>query len=373
MIDLENYHIDGIERLPSPSLVLFREIMDANLAETLRLCGGADRWRPHVKTHKTREIVRAQQSLGITKHKCATIAEAEMLAEEKVPDVLIAYQMVGPNIERLERLLDKFPGTKFACLVDHPAPALDLGQHMARLGKTIDVLLDLNSGMDRTGIPLNQQAYELYELIATTPGLRAAGLHWYDGQHRDPDPGQRRLAILQGWRQFLGFRDRLLLNGLDVPRVVASGSGSFSILAETGEPNLELSPGTTTLYDVDYLERFPDLNLRPALAIVTRVISHSGGSRMTLDVGHKACAADQPAGKRLFFPSLASAREVQHSEEHLVVDSPSATKYSVGDVLLAFPRHVCPTVHVHQAMHVVAAGRIVDRWAIAARDRILTI
>ncbi len=373
MIDLENYQIDGLEQLLSPSLVLFREIMEANLAQTIRLCGGADRWRPHVKTHKTREIVRTQLSLGITKHKCATIAEAEMLAEEHAPDVLFAYQLVGPNIERMARLMDKFPGTRFSSLIDHPSPALELGQHMARRGKTIDVLLDLNSGMDRTGISLNQQALELYELLATTPGLRVAGLHWYDGQHRDPDPGQRRLAVLQGWRQFLGFRDRLLLNGFDVPRVVASGSGSFSILAETGEPNLELSPGTTTLYDVDYLERFPDLNLQPALAIVSRVISHSGGSRMTLDVGHKACAADQPAGKRLYFPSLANAREVQHSEEHLVVESPCATNYSVGDVLLAFPRHVCPTVHVHQALHVAANGRIVDRWVIAARDRILTI
>lgn len=373
MIDLTKYSIAGVEDLNSPGLVLFQDALEHNLAESIRLCGGPNRWRPHVKTHKTREIVRRQLELGITKHKCATIAEAEMLAQEQAPEVLIAYQLVGPNVQRLVKLIDLFPCTRFATVVDHPDAASHLGQALNERSQEVEVLLDLNSGMDRTGIPLNQQALELYELISTTPGLRPGGLHWYDGHQRDPDPRQRRLSVMQGWEQFVGFRDRLLLNGFEVPRIVAAGSGSFAIIAETEEPGLELSPGTTTLYDVDYLERFPDMNFRPAVAILTRVVSHSGGNRMTLDVGHKSCAADQPAGKRLYFPALPDAREMHHTEEHLVLETADAKNYSIGDSLLAFPRHVCPTMHVHQSAAIISAGTQVATWPITARDRRLTI
>jgi D-serine deaminase-like pyridoxal phosphate-dependent protein len=246
---------------------------------------------------------------------------------------------------------------------------MELGAAAAARGLELDVLLDLNSGMDRTGVPLNRAAIELYELIASTSGLRPAGLHWYDGHHRQADLTERRARVLLGWEQCLRFRDKLLLSGLPVPRLVAAGTGSFPILAETGEPNLELSPGTTVYFDADLAERFPEMPFRCALAIFTRVISTNGSNRLTLDVGHKACAADQPAGTRLWFPELPDAREVQHSEEHLVIETDSAVGYRLGDGLVAIPRHACPCSAVHQAATVIVAGEPTAQWMIAARDR----
>jgi D-serine deaminase-like pyridoxal phosphate-dependent protein len=108
---------------------------------------------------------------------------------------------------------------------------------------------------------------------------------------------------------------------------------------------------------------------RCALAIFTRVISTNGSNRLTLDVGHKACAADQPAGTRLWFPELPDAREVQHSEEHLVIETDSAVGYRLGDGLVAIPRHACPCSAVHQAATVIVAGEPTAQWMIAARDR----
>src|SRR6184192_3459816 len=103
----------------SPALVLYPELIRRNIARVVEMAGGPQRLRPHVKTHKTREIARLLMDAGVTKHKCATIAEAEMLATAGAPDVLIAYPLVGPNLGRLAALKRKFPGTRFSSLIDH--------------------------------------------------------------------------------------------------------------------------------------------------------------------------------------------------------------------------------------------------------------
>ena len=362
------YTIHNAAELCSPSLLIFRELVEHNLAETVRIAGNPQRLRPHCKTHKTREIVHMQIEMGITAHKCATIAEARMLAESGVNDVLIAYQMVGPNLKRLANLVDQFPDVRFGTLVDCPLALTQLSKAIGST-RTVDVLLDLNPGMNRTGILPGPEAIELYEMLASMPGLEPGGLHWYDGQHRQADVDERRGCVLANWNQLTRFRNQLQMTGLPVPRVVAGGTGSFSILAEVGEPGIQLSPGTTSLYDTGYGQLFTDLNFKPALGILTRVISKTGGRRVTLDVGHKACAADPPQGQRLTFPTVPDAQEIIHSEEHLVIETDLCDQLQIGDALVALPRHVCPASAVHPFAHIVVDGMATERWAIAARDR----
>jgi D-serine deaminase-like pyridoxal phosphate-dependent protein len=119
--------------------------------------------------------------------------------------------------------------------------------------------------------------------------------------------------------------------------------------------------------------RFPELNFQPALGILTRVISCNRANHLTLDVGHKSCAADQPFGHRLAFPGLTDAKEVMHSEEHLVIETTQAGQFKLGDHLVAIPRHACPTSAAHQFANVIADEHLVTRWKIAARDRVLSI
>ncbi|MFK7766108.1 MAG: D-TA family PLP-dependent enzyme [Mariniblastus sp.] len=381
--DLSAYEIKNVGDIFSPGLVIFKEILAHNLHEMVRVAGGPDRLRPHCKTHKTREIIEMLIELRVTRHKCATIAEAELLADVGAKDVLLAYQMVGPNVERLVRLIDKFPATRFACLVDHPTAVNQLSAAVVGDSKfaptdvsgnrNLDVLIDLNSGMNRTGISLGQNAIELYEMIFSADGLTLGGLHWYDGHNRQPDLHERTGCVNAGWDRLIRFRDQLLMSGLEVPRIVTAGTGSFPILAESGEPNLELSPGTTVFHDDDMVTRFPEMNFKPALGILTRVISRNQGNHLTLDVGHKSCAADQPAGKRLSFPRIPDATEVTHSEEHLVIKTAIANQFELGDHLIAIPRHACPVSAVHQFANVIENGELVGRWATTARDRILSI
>ena len=365
------YQIENTKELISPSLVIFHEQLVANLQEMVRIAGSPEKLCPHCKTHKTREIIQMQVELGINYHKCATIAEAEMLAEVGVQEVLIAYQMVGPNLKRFRQLVDKFPTTRFGALVDNPTSANALESAMAGSAGGAGVLIDLDSGMKRTGIELGPRAIELFELLLSMDKIEIDGLHWYDGHNRQDDEYERKIAVETGWNQFTKFRDQLLMSGLPVNRIVAAGSGSFPILAEKSEPNLILSPGTTTYWDADLHERFPEMNFKPALGILTRVISCNRRGHVTLDVGHKSCAADQPAGKRLHFPTIPDAKEQRHTEEHLVIETKAELK--LGDVVIAIPRHACPASAVHKFAYVIKDSQVHETWNIAARDRVLTI
>src|SRR5262249_15503484 len=151
--------------------------------------------RPHVKTHKTREIVQMQLDAGITKHKCATIAEAEMLADTGAPDILLAYPPVGPNCERVARLTKAFPTCRFSVLVDHAVSARALSDAMARAGTMVTVLMDVDVGQHRTGIAPGANALALYELLNQLPGIKAGGLHIYDGHNHQASLEERAKAV----------------------------------------------------------------------------------------------------------------------------------------------------------------------------------
>ena len=146
-------------------------------------------------------------------------------------------------------------------------------------------------------------------MILSADGLQVGGLHWYDGHHRQPDLYERTAAVNAGWDQLIRFRDQLLLSGLEVPRIVAAGTGSFPILAEQAEPNLELSPGTTVFHDDDMVTRFPEMNFIPALGILTRVISRNRAHHLTLDVGHKASPPTSPRDNGWRFRSLPTRKK----------------------------------------------------------------
>jgi D-serine deaminase-like pyridoxal phosphate-dependent protein len=367
------YRIANPSEIISPALVVFREILEENLQKMIDMAGGPERLRPHCKTHKMRQVAELELARGITRHKAATLAEAEMLVQAGVQDVLLAYNLVGPNIGRAVAFLEKFPDVQLSVTADHPRPLSQLGDAMKKAGRTIDVLLDVDTGLQRTGIPVSLEAEELYQQLVETPGVTPAGLHVYDGQNHQTSLEERRRAVDACWEPVLEFRARLLERGFPVPRIVAGGTGSFPIFAQKDTPGLELSPGTCVFHDAGYSDIFPDLDFAPAALLLTRVISRPAPDRLTLDLGYKAVAGDPPAGRRVRFPDLPDAKEVLHNEEHLVLETPDASRYEPGDELLAIPRHVCPTSALHQEAYVISTGQVSACWPVTARDRRLTV
>jgi len=369
----DRYKIADTSEILSPGIVVFKEIVAENLAKMISIAGDVARLRPHCKTHKMAEVVQMELAQGITKHKCATFAEAEMLADAGVKDIFLAYNLVGPNIKRAVRFREKYPDVVFSVTADHSKPIAELSTAMQSAGQTIDVLLDLDTGQHRTGLAPDDKAVGLYSEIVSAPGLNAGGLHIYDGQNHQTDFAERTAAVNECWDMSIALRDKLVENGWPVPRIVAGGTGSFPVYAQKEDPALELSPGTCIFQDAGYGAMFPDLDFTPAALLLTRVVSRPTPDRVTVDLGYKAVASDPPADKRCTFPSIPDAQAVLQNEEHLVIQTADAENYEPGDELLAIPRHACPTSALHKQVFVIEGGEFIGRWDVASRDRQITV
>ncbi len=367
------YAIDNPDEILSPGLVVFEDIVRENIARMKEVACQDRRLRPHCKTHKMVDIVKLEVGMGILKHKCATFAEAEMLAIGGAQEVLLAYNPVGPNITRAVRYRQRYPNVRFSVTADHPEPAKALNEAMAAAGIDIDVFVDIDTGLGRTGLAPGREAQALYEQIDQASNLRPAGLHAYDGQNHQTRLDKRRVAVEECWNSVQTLRNKLEKSSLAVPAIVAGGTGTFPLYAEIDDPALELSPGTCVLHDDGYEQLFPDMQFVPAALLLTRVVSKPSPDRITFDLGHKACASDPPAGNRLRFPFISDARELLHNEEHLVIETAKAANYRPGDVELAIPTHICPTSALHEQAWVVKNGVVCDTWKVTARDRQLSL
>jgi D-serine deaminase-like pyridoxal phosphate-dependent protein len=355
---------------PSPALIFYADFIEHNLRHALQMAGQPERLRLHVKTHKSADVVRLALQLGLTKHKCATLAEANMLATAGATDVLIAYPLVGPNVDRLLTLLARHPHTRWVVLVDHADAARALSAAVSAAGRVLDVFLDLDVGMHRTGVTVGPAALTLADVVAGLSGLRLCGLQAYDGHVQMPAASTRAGVVAELLEPVLHLRAELARRGHAIATLVCGGTPTFPYFAASTLPGIECSPGTIVLHDSNYGTRFPDLaDFVPAALLLTRVVSQPAVNRLTFDLGHKAVAADPPAGQRLRLLGVPDAVAVMHSEEHLVVETPAADQFALGRAVLAVPAHVCPTCALHESALVVRGGRVVGTWPITARNR----
>lgn len=364
------YKISNAAEIDSPSILVYRDRVAENVRRMIAYAGGLERLRPHVKTHKTAEVIRMQLAAGISKFKVATPAEAEMVARCDAPDVMLAHQPVGPKAARFARLVQTFPGTRFSTIADDAGAIRGLSAALSAAGVTAEILLDIDNGMGRSGIAPGARAIDLYRLLGDLPGVRPGGLHVYDGHVRQRDIRERTIACDEAFVPVEQMRDELTRLGFPRPRVVAGGTPTFPIHAKHADR--ECSPGTCTYWDINYEGKFPDLQFVHAALLLSRVISKPGAGRLCLDLGYKAVSPDNPDPRAVWL-ELPDAKMVNHSEEHMAVETSHAEHFNVGDALYAVPFHVCPTVALHREVIVVENGRATARWTVTARDRTLTV
>lgn len=291
--------------VPSLSLLVFLDRVENNLARMIALAGGPARLRPHIKTHKLPQIVALQVRLGVTKCKAATIAEAEMAAGAGASEALLAVQMVGPNVARYLALTRAFLRVAFSTLSDDAAALTTLSQAAVTASATIEVLLDLDVGQHRAGLPPGPDAAALCRKITSLPGLRADGLHACDGHLQKRDPAELIAASGAAFAGVAALREKLARDGHPVSRVVCGGTPTFP--AHARRANVECSPGTCVLWDAGYATKLTDLDFFHAAVLLTRVISRPATDCLCLDLGHKAVASEMPH-PRVVFPDLPDAR-----------------------------------------------------------------
>jgi len=358
--------LENPKDVPSPGLLLDPDRVQANINRMITMVGGpvhVDRLRPHLKTHKMARIVQMQLAAGIRKFKAATLAEAEMAAEAGAREVLVAYQLVGPRVDRMAAMLDRFSGTAFSTIVDDQDAMQTIASKLGSPSRPIALYVDVDCGMGRTGVLFGEPLNRLRHAIESRADVTFAGLHVYDGHLHDPSLDARR----REWEKNLR-RIEQHVDAQGEAAVVGGGSPTFGLWA--AHTSWECSPGTALLWDIDSRRTFRDLPFELAAAVITRVISKPGEDRLCLDLGYKAIAAERPLEDRVFFPELPEAEVILQNEEHLLLALPQASRYSVGDVLIGHPVHICPTVALYAEAFLVSQGKASGEcWRVTARDR----
>lgn len=357
-----------LARVQTPALVVHLEHVRANVARVLALCGGdARRWRAHVKSTKIPRVLAELSRAGLTRFKCATTRELAVLLEtlqrERVEgDVLLAHPVAGPNLARAAQLAELHPRARVSVLCETPQAAREVPSNLG-------IFVDLNPGMDRTGIALERDL-ELSATLRAT-GARLRGVHFYDGHLHQADPAERRRAVHAGYGALAERLESFEREGLSVPEVVSAGTPAlldalaFQGLARAGREHT-VSPGTVVYHDLRSELETPELGLEPAALLLARVVSQPSPGRVTADAGSKSLAAESgdPCAVVLGRPELVAARP---SEEHLPLDGPQDRLPPRGEVLQLIPRHVCPTVNLAEQALIVERGELVEVASVAAR------
>lgn len=371
----QTYLFEESKEVITPALVYYLDIIKENIRKAVDLAGGPENLWPHVKTHKMAQMVQLQMKAGITRFKCATIAEAEMAAGCGAEDVLVAYPLVGPNIKRFLQLTLAFPQVRFWAVGDDTGQVQTLGQAFKEAGSQARVLADVNLGMNRTGVSV-PDTEEFFIKCAAMEGISMLGLHCYDGHRTEHDFAQRKQYADISASQIIAVSSSLTGKGYSCHTLVLGGSPSMPCYLDFPKTPYDayLSPGTYFVNDYGYSKKFPDLVFTPGAAVLTRVISTPAKGHFTLDLGYKAIASD-PEGTRGIISGMEHVQELFQSEEHWAFCMEPGYEDQcpqVGDELFVVPTHICPTSALYPSVPVVENGHMVDTWEVTARNRKIT-
>jgi D-serine deaminase-like pyridoxal phosphate-dependent protein len=351
----------ALDALDSPQLLLDLDIIDANLKRMFD--GGKERGvnvRTHFKSLKCGGLARYIQARGGSTFLAAKLNEAEVLADAGITDILIANQIVGPH--KMQRVADLAKRVQLRLCVDQAENVDQLSQAMNAAGATLGILIEIDIGMARCGIPPGEAAVPLAQRIAKSPGLRFDGLQGYDGHLQLLDDAkEKRAKCLQGLEQLVGTRRFIEKAGIAVPIVTGAGTGTWEFVA--GFPGVtEIQPGSFVLMDSIYHTVRPEFGC--ALSILATVLSVRP-KWYNLDAGSKAISKD------FGMPLIRGKPEEKVSrlsEEHTKVEC-DPVPVKVGDRREVIPAHCCATMNLHRQCIGVRKGKVEAVWPIEASGR----
>ncbi|OHC99432.1 MAG: threonine aldolase [Sphingopyxis sp. RIFCSPHIGHO2_01_FULL_65_24] len=356
--------------LNTPVLVLDVDALDRNIAAMASLAASHGvGLRPHAKTHKSVDIAKRQLAAGAAGVCCAKIGEAEVLAAGGITGLLITSPVAAPRaIERLAALAKSATG--LMAVVDHPAVA---GRIDAALATSLDVVIDIDPGIARTGVASPEAAVALAEAIAALPNLRYRGVQYYCGSQQHIEGFADRRAAIEERTAYLRTVIAALADAGFAPEIVTgSGTGTHRVDLDLAIFT-ELQAGSYVFMDKQYLDC--DLTgdgtvlFETSLGVDARVVSANHPGLVTIDAGYKALSTDggvavvrRGAAETAFFAFM--------GDEHAALIAPGIgeTLAPGAPVTLTVP-HCDPTVNLYDHYHVVENETLVAIWPVSARGR----
>jgi len=356
-------------QVPTPALLVDIDILDRNIA-LMQDCASAlgVKLRPHAKAHKCVEIARRVTAAGAIGVCCATIDEAEQMALGGIGGILLTTPLTSHDaIARLRQLLQR--DADITIVADHPASVSTLSEATAGTGRALDVVVELDVGVGRTGCLEIADAVALAQQVSTAPALNYAGIqaYWGNLQQVSPFSERSRLVGIQAAR-LRALIAALTSAGLPPTIVTGGGTGSHRIDAATGLFT-ELQPGSYLFMDSSYgaIDISEDSNpFTPSLFVAAAVVSANMPGRVVVNAGWKALAAD--SGKPVALRGGPPGAEYRFlGDEHGALDFQAGSAPKLGSIIEFLASHCDTTVNLYSAFHIVRGDAVIDIWPIRGR------
>ena len=353
----------------TPALLIERSALESNITIMAGLAVHHQiKLRPHGKAHKSSRVGRMQIEAGAVGICCATVREVEVMADSGLPGILLTTPIVTPSL--IERVIHAREKVDSLTVVVDSEIEIDLLAAYARQTRSIDVLIDVDMGLGRTGVYNSENALRLAQKISGASALRYRGVQAYYGhlQHV-PTLVDRHVKIAEQWRQLEIILEVLKQAGLPAEIISGGGTGTHHLDLAHG-PFTELQPGSYLFMDKQYgaIEIAPGGSpFRTALTVASRVVSTTHAGRVIVDAGSKALSTD--AGPALIASGAPEGAAYQFmGDEHGAVCLTDQNSWpELGDLITFVTPHCDPTVNLYDQFHIVDSGRLVDIWPIEAR------
>ena len=370
-LQINEYKLQNPNSIDTPSLLIFEDILYHNIKEIIKICKSTDNIVPHIKTHKSLDILKLQIASGMTSFKCATLKEAELLANNNlgVEEIIISYPVIHiQKLLRLMKLMKDFPEIKWRTIVSTKEHLTTLSSFMKKNGLKIDVYMDLDTGMHRTGVQPGDEAVNFYIDATKYASINMLGIHIFDGHTLyKPDIKERSKLVNKSIEYMRYIHTELAKNNIIIEDNIVAGSWSFHLYLN--EPNTRVSPGTWIYWD-SRNQTQEELNFKIASVVLGQVIDIDlERDTITTDIGSKSISPDQPMNVRLKLIGKDKAELIAQSEEHGVIKL-NGESLKVGDLVLAAPGHACTTTILYPYSNLIDKnGKFIKKLPHQARDR----
>lgn len=362
----------GLRELTTPALVLDLEAFERNIRTYQHQVNVHGlQTRPHAKSHKCAEIARRQIAAGAVGVCTASLHEAEALVRHGISNILITSPLIGGGkVDRLLQLLDA--GVSVAVVVDDEERATSMAAAAYRSGHVLDVLIDVDLGMGRTGVNTIESALRLVNVVCDAEGVSYRGIQAYSGSVQHIEDFAARDGIYTGQLRFLsGLIAALDKRGLKPATVSGGGTGTLALDCREGILT-EHQAGSYIFMDVEYCAvslgaNEADAAFATSLFLHSTVISKNVPGTATIDAGLKSFATDGPL-PRVSRGAPAGTTYTFFGDEHGRLTFPTSTHcLPLGSIVTFVTPHCDPTVNLHDYLHVAQNDTIMDVWQIVGR------
>jgi 3-hydroxy-D-aspartate aldolase len=362
----------GLRELTTPALVLDLDAFERNIeAHQRQINLHGLHARPHAKSHKCAEIAREQIAAGAVGVCTASLHEAEALAGQGIDNILITSPVVGAGkLDRLMQLLER--GAEVAVVVDDLENAASIATAAHRSGHVLDVLIDVDLGMGRTGVNNIESALQLVNVVCAAEGMSYRGLQAYSGRVQHITEFAERDHVYTGQLRFLSALIAALdKRGLKPATVSGGGTGTLALDCREGILT-EHQAGSYIFMDVEYgavTLRASDADpaFATSLFLHSTVISKNVPGQVTTDAGLKSFATDGPLPRVSVGAPMGAAYSF-FGDEHGCLTFPTLTdSLPLGSIVAFVTPHCDPTINLHDYLHVVRDDTIVEIWQIVGR------